>query len=70
LVEFENRCKVEYWDERGRKQQEAEEICIMRSFVICTSCQIFNEVLWFMHVTCIGDKTGVNKDLFGKLNRK
>lgn len=30
---------MEYWDERGRKQQEAEEICIM-SFVICTSCQL------------------------------
>jgi len=23
-----------------------------------------------MHVVCIGDKAGVYKDLFGKLNRK
>jgi hypothetical protein len=67
---FENRCRVEYWDERRRKEQEAEEICVMRSIVICTSCQMLMRVYVCVHVACIGDKAGVYKDLFGKLNRK
>lgn len=63
LVEvFENQC-IEYWDVRGKKQQEAEERCIMRSYVICASCQMLMRVMQLMHVARMGEKTYIYKEI-------
>jgi hypothetical protein len=53
---------------RGRKKQDTREKCIMRSFIICTSYQIFRKRL-AEHVACTGERRGRYRVLVEKPKR-